>query len=153
MDFKNYIGVKKIKGFPMNRLDYNVYRGWELPADENGDDEGFLVEYVDGGKSNHPDHEGYISWSPKEVFDNAYRPTVGMSFGMALEAMQKRLRLTRSTWKDKFIYYNTPEQIPNYSLWPFLSECTNAEDITPWVPTQEDMFADNWMVAPSSKED
>jgi hypothetical protein len=31
-----------------------------------------LVEYIDGGQSNHELHEGYISWSPKEVFENAY---------------------------------------------------------------------------------
>ena len=70
-DMKPYVGVKIIKAKPMNRLDYNKYRGWELPEDEDGSDEGYLV--VDGGKSNHPDYKGYISWSPKEVFDNAYK--------------------------------------------------------------------------------
>jgi len=69
---KNYIGVKRIKASAMNRQQYNDYRGWELPADENGSDEGFLVEYIDGGQSNHPAHSGYISWSPKEVFEQAY---------------------------------------------------------------------------------
>jgi|Deesub1362A_J573_1020465.scaffolds.fasta_scaffold48497_1 hypothetical protein len=63
---------KEVKANPMNRLDYNEYRGWELPEDENGDDEGYLVEYVDGGKPNDSRHEGYISWSPKEQFDNGY---------------------------------------------------------------------------------
>ena len=51
-----YIGTKRINAMAMNRLAYNQLRGWELPSDENGEDEGFLVEYVDGGKSNHPDH-------------------------------------------------------------------------------------------------
>lgn len=68
-----YLGVKLIEAKPMNRSDYNDYRGWELPEDENGEDEGYLVEYTDGGKSNHPKHKGYISWSPKDVFDKAYR--------------------------------------------------------------------------------
>jgi hypothetical protein len=57
----------------MTRLEYNLYRNWTLPSDENGDDEGYLVEYVDGGDSNHPDHKGYISWSPKSVFENSYK--------------------------------------------------------------------------------
>lgn len=57
----------------MNLAEYSKYRGWELPADENGEDEGFLVEYTDGGQKNHPDHEGYISWSPKAVFENGYK--------------------------------------------------------------------------------
>lgn len=68
-----YESHKQVKRIPMNRLDYNSYRDWVLPSDENGEDEGYLVEYLDGGKPNHPDHEGYISWSPKEQFDNGYK--------------------------------------------------------------------------------
>ncbi len=60
----------------MNRLDYNIYRGWELPSNENGSDEGYLVEYLDGGESNHPEHKGYISWSPKAQFDNGYSEVI-----------------------------------------------------------------------------
>ena len=67
-----YIGSKLVLAKPMTRLAYNEYRGWELPNDEDGTDEGYLVEYLDGGKPNHPDHVGYISWSPKEQFDNGY---------------------------------------------------------------------------------
>ena len=63
-----YIGTKIINAKPMTRQAYNELRGWTVPADENPDDEGFLVEYVDGGKANHPDFKGYISWSPKEVW-------------------------------------------------------------------------------------
>lgn len=67
-----YIGSKILAAWPMSRLAYNEYRGWSLPDDEDGTDEGYLVEYLDGGKPNHPDHAGYISWSPKEQFDNSY---------------------------------------------------------------------------------
>lgn len=31
---------KKVIPLAMNRLGYNIYRGWELPADEDGSDEG-----------------------------------------------------------------------------------------------------------------
>ena len=74
---QKFIGTKLIMGMAMSRLAYNNYRGWELPSDENGEDEGFLVEYIDGGEANHPDHDGYISWSPEAVFNNAYRPIEG----------------------------------------------------------------------------
>ena len=70
---KRYIGTKVVTARPMNRADYNNYRGWTLPTNEDGTDEGFLVEYTDGGKPNDPRHEGYISWSPKEQFEGAYR--------------------------------------------------------------------------------
>lgn len=77
---KHFVGTKRVSAIPMNRLEYNQYREWELPSDENGEDEGYLVEYVDGGQSNHPKHEGYISWSPKEQFDNAYIEEKGTLF-------------------------------------------------------------------------
>ena len=62
MDMKTYIGVKKIDAAPMNLGDYNKYRGWEIPADEDPAKEGYLVKYSDN----------YESWSPKEVFEEAY---------------------------------------------------------------------------------
>ena len=78
MEMKKYTGVKEILATPMNLKDYNDYRGWELPADEDGSKEGFLVEYAQSKTStnvNHPAHTGYISWSPKDVFEESYIST------------------------------------------------------------------------------
>jgi hypothetical protein len=69
---QKFLGKKQVLAKPMTRKEYNDYRGWQLPKEENGEDEGMLVEYVDGGTKNHEAHEGYISWSPKEVFENSY---------------------------------------------------------------------------------
>lgn len=74
---KSYVGTKFVNAKPMNRQEYNDLRGWQVPSDENPSDEGYLVEYIDGGKSNHPDFKGYISWSPKDVFERAYSETYG----------------------------------------------------------------------------
>lgn len=71
---KKYIGKKEVNAIPMNRQEYNDFRGWKLPDDENGEDEGYLVEYVDGGKANTPQYNGYVSWSPRDVFERAYKP-------------------------------------------------------------------------------
>ena len=68
-----YEGTKRVHAKPMNRGDYNSYRGWEVPADENPSDDGYLVEYVDGGRGNDSRHAGYISWSPKDVFERSYK--------------------------------------------------------------------------------
>jgi hypothetical protein len=70
---KKYIGTKAINAIPMNRQEYNDFRGWTLPEDENGADEGYLVEYIDGGKANTKQYSGYVSWSPKNVFEKAYK--------------------------------------------------------------------------------
>lgn len=59
---KKYIGCKLVEAEPMTRGDYNKYRGWQIPADENPEDSGYLVKYSDS----------YVSWSPKGVFDAAY---------------------------------------------------------------------------------
>ena len=71
---KTYIGTKVIHATPMSRQEYNYFRGWDLPANEVGADEGYLVEYSDGGQGNVPGVTGYVSWSPKAVFEKAYVP-------------------------------------------------------------------------------
>lgn len=72
---QTYTGTKTLLASPMTRLEYNLYRGWVLPENENPEDPGYLVEYLDGGKPNDPRHKGYISWSPKDVFDRTYHRT------------------------------------------------------------------------------
>lgn len=64
---------KTVKAVPMNRKAYNDLRGWSVPSDENPDDEGYLVEYEPDGHSNVEGFDGYISWSPKDVFDKGYK--------------------------------------------------------------------------------
>ncbi len=69
---QHYVGTKTLKATPMTRAAYTKFRGWELPADENGDDDGYLVEYTDGGNPNVATHAGYVSWTPKAQFEAAY---------------------------------------------------------------------------------
>ena len=72
---EKYIGVKELTAKPMNRLEYVTLRGWELPSDENGEDEGFFVIDVNQS-SNVKGFEGYVSWSPDEVFKGSYKKDV-----------------------------------------------------------------------------
>ena len=60
---KKYVGTKIIEAKEMKLGDYNNYRGWKIPENENPKKEGYLVKYPDG----------YESWSPKEIFEDAYR--------------------------------------------------------------------------------
>ena len=70
-----YTGTKEVKARPMTLGEYNDYRGWDLPSDEDAAKEVYLVEYAIDPESppNHADHAGYITMSPKHVFDKAYR--------------------------------------------------------------------------------
>lgn len=70
---EQYIGIKSVNAKPMTRGDYNTLRGWKLPDNEMGSDEGFLVEYVDDGSANTELYAGYVSWSPANVFKRAYK--------------------------------------------------------------------------------
>ena len=62
-----YIGTIVVNAKPMTRIEYNAFRNWQLPADENGDDEGYLVEYA---------HANHVSWMPADVFERVYRKIV-----------------------------------------------------------------------------
>lgn len=90
-----YTGTKEVLAKSMNRLAYSQYRGWDLPSNEDGNDEGYLVEYIDGGQANHSDHNGYISWSPKDVFERAYKPSGSFLDRLQIEQEQLNDRFTK----------------------------------------------------------
>lgn len=69
---KTAIGVKMIAFEAMTLGDYNGYRGWDVPKDEDPDKQGYLIEYLGQGNANHPHHDNYVSWTPKEIFDASY---------------------------------------------------------------------------------
>lgn len=166
---QTYIGTKMIRAKAMTRGDYNKLRGWSIPADENPNDEGFLVEYLDGGKANHKDYDGYISWSPKDVFERAYRPVTGMTFGQAIEAMRGGFKVARSGWNGKGMYiWLMPGSVVHRRgdiTDPHLKEINDASGndtitfgpsarmraadgsvVTGWLASQTDMFAEDWGV-------
>lgn len=155
---KKYIGTKQISAKPMNRLEYNIYRGWDLPDDENGSDEGYLVEYLDGGKSNDDRHKGYISWSPTEQFENAYQNSGNMSFGHAVELLKSGAKIARTGWNGKGMWlrhvspYNDAhfriEETPEAegTLLPYIGMKTADNGFIPWLASQADVLAEDWCI-------
>ena len=159
---KRYIGTKLINAKPMTRQAYNDFRGWTLPADENGADEGYLVEYVDGGKGNTDHYAGYVSWSPADVFDRAYRPCESMTFGQAIEAMKAGQKVARSGWNGKgmFAYYVPANSYPvqtgaakshfgegamvPYNAYMAIKNVN--ETVSTWVPSVNDVLSDDWRI-------
>lgn len=157
-----YIGTKIINAKPMTRLEYNQFRGWELPADENGADEGYLVEYVDGGKANTKEYSGYVSWSPKDVFERAYRENGKLTFGDALVHLKNGKKVARAGWngKNMWLVYMPPFVVEHPN------ERTQAHGITEafdcggyivmwtaqgvwqpgWLASQNDMLSEDWLV-------
>ena len=157
-DLKEFIGTKIIYAKPMSRLDYNIFRGWELPANENGSDEGCLVEYSDGGKPNTKEYQGYISWSPKEQFENAYKQSGNLSFGDAITYLKLGYKVARTGWNGKGLTLSLklPEEGVNDMTLPYIYmtyPSTPASDTAPenhinarvpWLASQTDMLAEDW---------
>lgn len=69
---KKFTGRIEVLAKPMIRGEYNNYRGWVLPENENSLDEGFLVEYLNSHRNNHIAHVNYISWIPRIEFGRVY---------------------------------------------------------------------------------
>ena len=64
---KKYVGTKTVKAVPMNEL-AAVEKGYARKNEDNHEwREGYHVQYTN------PDGSIYNSWSPKSVFEKAYR--------------------------------------------------------------------------------
>lgn len=74
---KKYIGTKVIKAKPMTMTEAQKVLGVEIrPA--TVEEDGYLVEYKDG----------YRSWSPKSVFEEAYKPAETFLDRLAVEQQE-----------------------------------------------------------------
>lgn len=155
INFRNYIGTKSLLAFPMTKGDYCKLRNWDLPANEEPGEEGYLVEYPDS-LSNHPDFRGYISWSPKGVFEASYNSyTEGCTFGQAIELLKSGYKLARKGWNGKGMYitYVSPDQwqVDKYeshlNSLPWVGMKTADGSFVPWLASQSDILAEDWVLA------
>lgn len=154
-EMERYIGVKQVHAEPMNLGDYNKFKGWTIPENEDPNREGYKIVYPDG----------YISWSPKEQFEEAYRKTNGMTFGLATEAAKKGYKIARTGWnvKGMFVVYQKgyPQGIPcnkqTAAAWgmkegdlficqPYLQIKNVDGSHSMWVPSINDTLAEDWMI-------
>lgn len=86
-----FLGSKVIKAKPMTRNEWlslprisNEHLNKQLDKDE----EGYLVQYENSDNPNIVGYEKYVSWSPKEVFEDSYAKSDELSIGLAFEAMR-----------------------------------------------------------------
>lgn len=147
---KRYIGTKIIEAEPAYKVDGKTVQPTDWPVPEGSKaEEGYAVRYPDG----------YMSWSPKEVFEEAYRQTDAMPFGLAIEAVKKGKRISRAGWNGKGQYvelatgigYVGPDgktvnaeraAIGNKAL-AFVG--TSGVQMG-WLASQADMLAEDWQI-------
>lgn len=85
-NFKTYTGTKTIKAMPMGKAEAEKVLGKSITPATAGMD-GYLVEYPDG----------YRSWSPKHVFENAYRISETYVDRMKIELADLNERIIKAT--------------------------------------------------------
>lgn len=155
---KQYIGVKMVQAEP-------AYRYWletgQMVFVAHDEDKPRIVEKAtacdDGYKIRYPD--GYVSWSPKDVFEEAYRQADAMNFGLALEAAKQGERVARKGWngKNQYVeiatcisYKNSAGEIVNVDHCNIGNKAlafvgTSGVQIG-WLASQADMLADDWYI-------
>jgi hypothetical protein len=131
-----YVGTKAVQAEPAE----NVSTGAA----------GYKVQYPDG----------YESWSPKAVFEEAYRRDGELSFGHALMLLKKGMKVARAGWngKEMFLYLvagsvfqvNRP---PLNTIYPdgttvayhaHIDMRTAQGYCVPWLASQADMLDEDW---------
>ena len=151
---KQYIGTKMIKACPAYRCTYPggmiAYAGeGDIIPTECKIQEGYRVQYEDG----------YLSWSPKAVFEEAYRETTGMNFGLAIEAAKKGKKIARAGWngKNQYVelaycisYKNNAAEVINVNHCNIGNKAlafvgTSGVQMG-WLASQADMLADDWTI-------
>lgn len=158
---KKFIGTKVVMAEPMTMTEAQKVLGREIkPA--TVEEDGYLVEYKDG----------YKSWSPKSVFDEAYREVDSVNFGGAIDLLKAGLAVRRKGWNGKgmFIVKQVPSHIGAYIIPKMPSLPQYVKDILmrrenphidyinqmliinpdgradSWVPSSSDVFAEDWEV-------
>ena len=160
-NMKKYVGTKELKAIPMNKEEYCQYRQWEVSSNENPKEEGYLVEYLDGGKPNDERHLGYISWSPKDVFEKSYKENEFLTFGQAIESAKQGKKVARKGWNGQGMFaYIVPANsyspqtgvakeywgdklVPYRAYWALK---TAQEDVATWSPSGSDSLAEDWLI-------
>lgn len=120
------------------------------PAQKDGAD-GYGVKYANG----------YISWSPKEAFEEAYRTSEpgmeqALNFGDALHYLKLGKKVARSGWNGVGLWLTLqiPDENSKMSLpYVYLSYPDNSKHTpgarVPWLASQTDTLASDWMVLPA----
>lgn len=130
-----------------------------MPQQNNGAD-GYMVTYEDG----------YVSWSPKDAFEKAYRKTDAMTFGDALVMLKKGVRVARAGWNGKGMWLalsgdlagretaaelfwnphnaqHARSQGGHAKVLPSITMKTaTGEILMGWLASQTDMLAEDWQV-------
>ncbi len=142
---KTYIGTKIVQ----------AERPDQGPLDRDKEQDGYKVVYPNG----------YESWSPREVFDEAYTPLDKMSFGHTIVMLKLGKKVARAGWNGKGMWltlvqagqWQVSTDVPGMNdaallTFPWIGMRTSQASFGPWLASQTDMLADDWTVIDAEGE-
>jgi hypothetical protein len=157
---KKYLGIKAVSAEPMDYITAGK-AGLIRDYGEGKNCEGYKVVYADD----------YESWSPKPVFEKAYREIDGLTFGDAIEALKAGKKVTRRGWNGRGMFlwlkpathmcsemYQDPklkalvdgnggEILELCTVCMFTHDSTGRKAIlTGWLASQSDMLYEDWEI-------
>jgi len=152
MKMKYYVGTTGLMAKPMTLGEYNLYRGWGMPSNENPTDEGYLLIREIGTKT----------WCPKSSFEQCNAVSGNLTFGHALFLMKAGARMCRTGWNGKGMFiFLVPGSKFIVNREPLLSIFEDGTEVTysshidmktadgtvvPWLASQTDMLAEDYCI-------
>jgi len=129
---KTYIGLKQIMAEPQSYAAAHPL----VEIAEDRDEPGYKVVYPDG----------YESWSPQAVFEEAYREIDGAPFSIALEGIKRGEKWTRSGWNGpgQWIAAQIPDEHSKMGA-PYIYISPVGGALVPWLASQGDMLGEDWV--------
>ena len=89
LNLKKYIGTKVVEARPMSEIDAESIGYARKNSDNHEWRNGYHVRYTN------PDGSFYDSWSPKDVFDEAYKPCETFLDRLLLEQQELKNRVNK----------------------------------------------------------
>ena len=163
MSLKEAIGTKVIRFEPMIKGQFQIVFERVHPDNSPVEAEGYHVQY------DNPNGSVYDSWSPKNVFDEAYRALDGgLTFGDALFFLKQGKKVARKGWNGKGMWICLGKGNPSLKAEAFWNEHTRdfaeqnggSAEVLPyilfktadgkilmgWLASQTDMLCDDWCI-------
>lgn len=143
--FQRYIGTKILDAVPMTKSAAESEIGNTIKSPHDSTAPGYLVQYKDG----------YLSWSPADVFEENYRVNGQLTFADALYCLENgyEVQRTGSNGKDMSVFKPAGDLV--------ISNAATGDDrplavkpayvmlgadgqLAIWAPSQSDMMAKDW---------
>lgn len=92
--------------------------------------------------------DGHVSWRSKETFERAYKELEGLTFGLAIEALRKGLKVRLPHWEEgvyliMYSFMKNEDSKDPYEVITIVGHAGRAQ----WMPdTQDDILSEKWKI-------